>query len=171
MKFKFALFFAAATLLASCGNHATGLSISESSSEPEQTLYLDWVAKNKIVIDLYSIGEARFAYGNAALSQASTTLDLSASSALTCSSTHEESELFNFVYVTETTEGTRFNASAMLYPGIKGDALTEFLSNNTELAGKTRAYIAISKGDTVQWAKGKNAAMDAKIQALIGAAN
>ena len=178
MKIKplFVTLFAAA-MLASCGgnSHATGLSSSTShatgltseTSAPSAT-YLDWVANGKIVIDLFDCDNARFTYGNAAL-QATNTLDLSASAKIACSSTHTEDQVFNFVYVTEASTETGFNAGAALYAGIMGDKISEFLADNSELAGKARAYVAISFGSTVKWTKGKNAAMDAKIQQLVDA--
>ena len=172
MKSKFALLFAVTALLASCGgesttSHASGLSV----SSEESALYLDWVADNKIVIDLFDTGNASFTYGNAALDKASNTLDLSDSAALACSSELEREPVFNFVYITEAISGTGFNAGAALYPKIEGDKIAEFLRDSNDLRGKTRAYIAISSGNTVQWTKGKNAAMDAKIQQLIDTSN
>ena len=181
MKTKFVLFLASAALLASCGgnssSHATGLVSSEShgtglasSSAAASATYLDWVADNKIVIDLFDAGDAHFTYGNAALSAASNTLDLNASAALACSSTFTSETLINFVYVTEAATATGFNAGAALYSAIEGDKIADFLKDSEELKGKTRAYVAISFGSSVQWAKNKNAAMDAKIQQLIDAA-
>ena len=163
-------------LLASCGgessSHATGLTSHATglSSSTQSATYLDWVADNKIVIDLFATGDARFAYGNAALTQASTTLDLSDSAALTCSTQLQAEQVYNFVYVTEGVSGTGFSAGAALYAGIVGDQISEFLNGKDDLKGKTRAYVAISFGSTVSWAKGKNAAMDAKIQQLVDAA-
>ena len=72
--------------------------------------------------------------------------------------------------ITEATSGTGFNAGAALYPGIEGNKLSDFLGDKEDLKGKVRAYVAISFGSTVQWTKGKNAAMDAKIQQLVDAA-
>ena len=179
MKIKplFVTLFAAA-MLASCGGNsqATGLSSSTShatglTSEPAapSATYLDWVADGKIVIELFDCDNARFTYGNAAL-QASNTLDLSASAKIACSSTHTSDQVFNFIYVTEASTETGFNAGAALYAGIEGDKISEFLGlHDDELNGKSRAYIAISFGSTVKWTKGKNAAMDAKIQQLVDA--
>lgn len=174
MKIKplFVTLFAAA-MLASCGgdSHATGLSSSTShttglTSEPAtpSATYLDWVADGKIVIELFDCDNARFTYGNAAL-QATNTLDLSASAKIACSSTHTSDQVFNFVYVTEAD----FSAGVALYAAIEGDKISEFLSDDINLAGKARAYVAISFGSTVKWTKGKNAAMDAKIQQLVDA--
>lgn len=170
MKSKFALFLVAASMLASCGGGNTPVSsqstpAAESSSAAE-TYYLDWVAQGKIVIELFDVGEARFTYGNAAL-QATQTLDLNASADLACSSSLTSDQTFNFVFVTETTAGTGFNAGAALYPGIEGDKLSDFLKDSEELKGKARAYVAISYGETVKWTKGKNAAMDTKIESLV----
>lgn len=171
MKSKFALFLVAASMLASCGGGNTPASnqstpAAESSSSAAETYYLDWVAQGKIVIELFDVGEARFTYGNAAL-QATQTLDLNASADLACSSSLTSDQTFNFVFVTETTAGTGFNAGAALYPGIEGDKLSDFLKDSEELKGKARAYVAISYGETVKWTKGKNAAMDTKIESLV----
>ncbi len=173
MKRTLPLFLIAAAMLVSCGGNSsssvTPAASSEASVAPASALYLDWVADNKIVIELFDVGEARFTYGNAALTKASETLDLSASAKLACSSTLTAADTFNFVYVTEAETATGFNSGAALYAGIEGDKLSDFLSDNNDLAGQKRAYIAISFGDTVKWTKNKNAAMDAKIQALIDA--
>ena len=170
MKRTLPLFLIAAAMLVSCGGSSsssvTPAASSEASVAPASALYLDWVADNKVVIELFDVGEARFTYGNAAL-QASQTLDLAASAKLACSSTLTAADTFNFVFVTEAPTETGFQAGAALYAGIEGDKLSEFLNDNNDLAGKKRAYIAISFGDTVKWTKNKNAAMDAKIQALI----
>lgn len=169
------LFLAAAAMLASCNANTPSSEKSASSQEPTSSVtpsatYLDWVNDNKIVIDLFNAGEARFTYGNAALSQESNTLDLNASASLACSTALGAEQLVNFVIVTEATSETGFNAGAALYSAIEGDRLSEFLGDNGDLKGKVRAYVAISFGNTVQWTKGKNAAMDAKIQHLIDAA-
>ncbi|MDY6391675.1 MAG: hypothetical protein SPL80_02415 [Bacilli bacterium] len=172
MKRTLPLFLIAAAMLVSCGGSSsssvTPAASSEASVAPASALYLDWVADNKIVIELFDVGEARFTYGNAAL-QASQTLDLAASAKLACSSTLTAADTFNFVFVTEAETATGFNSGAALYAGIEGDKLSDFLNDNNDLAGQKRAYIAISFGDTVKWTKNKNAAMDAKIQALIDA--
>ena len=170
MKCKYLLLLAATAMLASCGNNA-------SSNKPEpvgpdvppSATYLDWVADNKIVFDLFSSGDAQFAYGNAALTQGNKVLDLNASAAITCSTSLPATQVVNFVYVTETATGTGYNAGAALYAAIEGDKISGFLGDNDNLKGKNRAYVAISFGETVQWTKGKNAAMDAKIQALVDA--
>ena len=173
MKRTLPLFLIAAAMLVSCGGNAatssTPAASIDSSVAPASALYLDWVADDKVVIELFDVDNARFTYGNAAL-QASQTLDLSASAALACSSTLTAADTFNFIYVTEAPTATGFNAAAALYAGIEGDKLSDFLKDNNDLAGKKRAYIAISFGDTVKWTKSKNAAMDAKIQTLIDAA-
>ncbi|MBR1847216.1 MAG: hypothetical protein IJ787_05830 [Bacilli bacterium] len=172
MKRTLPLFLIAAAMLVSCGGNSSSVTpaaSSEASVAPASALYLDWVEDNKVVIELFDVGEARFTYGNAALSKASETLDLAASAKLACSSTLTAADTFNFVYVTEAPTDTGFQAAAALYAGIEGDKLSEFLNDNNDLAGKKRAYIAISFGDTVKWTKNKNAAMDAKIQALIDA--
>lgn len=174
MKSKFALFLIAASMLASCGggssSQPTSLSSPDTSATPATVTYLDWVADNKIVIDLFTAGQARFAYGDAALTAETTTLDLNANAKITCSTELKETQLVNFVYVTEAREGTGFSASAAVYAGIEGDKVSDFLKDQTDLNGKVRAYVAISLGDTVAWAKGKNTAMDAKIQQLVDAA-
>jgi hypothetical protein len=175
MKSALYLFLLAGAMLVSCGGNTPSSqqsagSSAEASSAVSSATYLDWVADNKIVIDLFSVGDARFAYGNAALAQESNTLDLDASASLTCSTQLTKDKTYNFVFVTEATTGTGFNAGAALYAGIEGDRLSDFLKDNDDLNGKVRAYIAISFGDTVSWAKGKNAAMDAKIQSLVEAA-
>lgn len=175
MKSALSLFLLAGAMLISCGGNTPSSqqpadSSAEASSAVSSATYLDWVADNKIVIDLFSVGDARFAYGNAALAQESNTLDLDASASLTCSTQLTGDKTYNFVFVTETTTGTGFNAARhgiCLYVGIEGDKLSDFLKGNYDLNGKVRAYIAISFGDTVSWAKGKNAAMDAKIQSLV----
>lgn len=172
MKFRLPLFLISAAMLASCGGApSSGLSTPSEASQAGEHLYLDWVANNKIVIDLFDAGSASFAYGNAALSQASNTLDLNANSKLTCSTALEAGQLVNFVYVTEATEGTGFKAGAALYSGIIGTELSNFLDGNDDLSGKVRAYVAISFGSEVKWTKGKNAAMDAKITSLVRASN
>ena len=172
MKHKLTLVLAAAAMLASCGgnsgtSHPTGLSTPEESSTAQASGYLNWVAEGKIVIDLFDIGEARFTYGNAALAQASQTLDLNDSAALACSSQLTENDLFNFVIVTETAEGTGFSAGAAVYAGIEGNQISAFLADHDEFKGKKRAYVAISGGEEVKWTKGKNAEMDAKIQTYL----
>ena len=53
---------------------------------------------------------------------------------------------------------------------IKGDSISGFLNDNDNLKGKVKGYVAISFGETVTWTKGKNAAMDAKIQSLVDVA-
>lgn len=169
------LFLVAAAMLASCNANTPASETSASSQEPTSSVapsatYLDWVNDNKIVIDLFNAGEARFTYGNAALDQASNTLDLNASASLACSTTLSADQLVNFVIVTETISETGFNAGAALYSAIEGDQLSNFLGDNEDLKGTVRAYVAISFGNTVQWTKNKNAAMDAKIQQLINAA-
>ena len=173
MKRTLPLFLIAAAMLVSCGGNSsssvTPTASSEASVAPASALYLDWVADDKVVIELFDVGEARFTYGNAAL-QASQTLDLAASAKLACSTALTAADTFNFVYVTEAPTATGFQAGAALYAGIEGDKLSEFLNGNNDLAGKKRAYIAISFGDTVKWTKNKNAAMDAKIQTLIDTA-
>ena len=173
MKRTLPLFLIAAAMLVSCGGNAatssTPAASIDSSVAPASALYLDWVADDKVVIELFDVDKAHFTYGNAALTKASETLDLSASAALACSSTLTAADTFNFIYVTEAPTATGFNAAAALYAGIEGDKLSEFLNGNDDLAGKKRAYIAISFGDTVKWTKNKNAAMDAKIQTLIDA--
>lgn len=172
MKSKlFVLLFATAMLTACGGEPSTDPTPSGGDPGTPQTAeYLDWVADNKIVIDLFSIGEAHFSYGNAALNKDSNTLDLNASAALSCSTQLAEDQLVNLVYVTETAAGTGFNAGAALYSAIEGNKLSGFFNDNEDLKGKTRAYVAISFGETVSWTKGKNAAMDAKIQSLVEAA-
>ena len=175
MKRIIPLFLVAAAMLASCNGNTPASGTSASSQEPTSSVapsatYLDWVNDNKIVIDLFNVGEARFTYGNAVLAQASNTLDLNASASLACSTTLSAEQLVNFVIITEATSGTGFNAGAALYPGIEGDKLSDFLGDKEDLKGKVRAYVAISFGSTVQWTKGKNAAMDAKIQQLVDAA-
>ena len=178
MKSKLPLFLIAAAMLASCGGNSSSSqqsgSSSESSQVPESAVYLDWVADNKIVIELFDMPEgARFTYGNAAL-QATNTLDLSASAAIGFSGQFTSEQVFNFVYVTEVRAGDGqgslgITAAAALYAGIEGDQVSEFLSDASDLQGKTRAYVAISYGSTVKWTKNKNAAMDAKIQQLVNA--
>ena len=176
MKSKFALFLIATAMLASCGgsSQATGSSSGEhsagSTSEPASSTYLDWVAQNKIVIDLFDVGSVQFTYGNAALSQASNTLDLSDTASIATSAQLEEAQTVNFVYVTEAQEATGFNAGVAVYPGIKGNELGNFLNGSDDLKGKVRAYVAISFGSDVKWTKGKNAAMDARIQQFVDAA-
>lgn len=172
MKSSLPLFLLATTMLVSCGGGNTPSSEqsaipSEESSVAPQSQYLDWVADGKIVIELFDLGDARFTYGNAALDKASNTLDLAASASIACSATFEATQVLNFVYVTETASGTGFNASAAAYVGIEGDKVADFLTDNDDLNGKTRAYVAISLGETVKWTKGKNAAMDAKIQSAV----
>lgn len=173
MKSKFALFLFATAMLASCGNSSqdTGLSSGEQSagltSEPASSTYLDWVPQNKIVIDLFDVGSVQFTYGNAALSQASNTLDLSGTASIATSAQLEETQTVNFVYV---TEASGFSSSVAVYSGIKGNELGNFLNESDDLSGKVRAYVAISFGSDVQWTKGKNAAMDARIQQFIAAA-
>lgn len=169
------LFLAAAAMLASCNANTPASETSASSQEPTSSVvpsatYLDWVNDNKIVIDLFNAGEARFTYGNAALDQASNTLDLNASASLACSTTLSADQLVNFVIVTETISETGFNAGAAVYSAMEGDQLSDFLGDNEDLKGTVRAYVAISFGNTVQWTKGNNAAMDAKIQQLVDAA-
>ncbi len=172
MKTKLPLFLIAAAMLASCGGNTptsetSADPASDTSVAPQGDVYLDWVAKNKVVIELFNAGDARFTYGNAALSQASNTLDLNDSADLACSSTLTADQVVNFVYVTETADGTGFGGGAALAAGIKGDSISEFLNDNDNLKGKVKGYVAISFGETVTWTKGKNAAMDAKIQALV----
>ena len=174
MKFKLPLFLLAAAMLASCGGNTTPSS-EQSATTPESSqtashLYLDWVNDNKIVIDLFDIGDARFSYGNAALSGATQILELNASAGISCSTTLTKETTVNFVVVTEAPSSTGFNAAAAVYPGIEGDQLSEFLADRDDLQGKTRAYVAISFGETVKWTKNHNADMDAKIQQLIDAA-
>ena len=175
MKFKLPLFLLAAAMLASCGGNTTPSSEQSTPATPESSqtashLYLDWVNDNKIVIDLFDIGDAKFSYGNAALSGATQTLDLNASAGISCSTTLTQETTVNFIVVTEAPSSTGFNAGAAVYPGIEGDQLSEFLADRDDLQGKTRAYVAISFGETVKWAKNHNADMDAKIQQLIDAA-
>ena len=171
MKSKFVLFLVAASMLASCGgassSHTSGFSSQDSSVAPASATYLDWVSDGKIVIDLFTAGQANFAYGNAALTAETTTLDLNDNAKITCSTQLKETTLVNFVIVTEATVGTGFNAGAAVYAGIEGDKVSDFLKDQTDLNGKARAYVAISLGDTVAWTKGKNTTMDAKIQSLV----
>ena len=172
MKTKLPLFLIAAAMLASCvGNtpasEPSADPASDTSVAPQGDVYLDWVAKNKVVIELFNAGDARFTYGNAALSQASNTLDLSDSAALACSSTFTADQVVNFVYVTETADGTGFSSGAAVFAGIKGDSISGFLNDNDSLKGKVKGYVAINFGETVTWTKGKNTAMDAKIQSLV----
>ena len=171
MKSKFALFLVAASMLASCGgtspSHTGGFSSQDTSVAPASATYLDWVSDGKIVIDLFTAGQANFAYGNAALTSETTTLDLSDNASITCSTQLKETTLVNFVVVTEASVGTGFNAGAAVYAGIEGDKVSDFLKDNDDLKGKIRAYVAISLGDTVAWTKGKNTVMDAKIQSLV----
>ena len=171
MKSKFALLLVAASMLASCGgassSHTGGFSSQDTSVAPASATYLDWVSDGKIVIDLFTAGQANFAYGNAALTAESTTLDLKDNTKITCSTELKETQLVNFVVVTETAIATGFNAGAAVYSGIEGDKISDFLKDQTDLNGKTRAYVAISLGDTVAWTKGRNTVMDAKIQELI----
>ena len=174
MKSKLFLFLASAAMLTACGGQPVSADSSvlppETSSAQEAT-YLDWVNDGKIVIDLFDVGDARFTYGNAALSEASQTLDLNKSAKLGCSTTLDASKTYNVVLVTEAVTGTGFNAGAGLYSAIEGDKLSMFFSDTEEeLNTATRAYVAISFGSTVSWTKGKNAAMDAKIQQLVDAA-
>ena len=175
MKFKLPLFLLAAAMLASCGGNTTPSSDQSATTNgtvPAQAshLYLDWVNDNKIVIDLFDIGDAKFSYGNAALSGATQVLELNASAGISCSTTLTKETTVNFVVVTEAPSSTGFNAAAAVYPGIEGDQLSEFLADRDDLQGKTRAYVAISFGETVKWTKNHNADMDAKIQQLIDAA-
>ena len=174
MKFKFFLLLASAAMLTACGGKPVSADSSvlpSGTSSAQEAAYLDWVNDGKIVIDLFDDGEARFTYGNAALSEASQTLDLDKSAKLACSTTLDASKTYNFIFVTEEATGTGFNAGAGLYSAIEGDKLSLFLSDTGEdLKAATRAYIAISFGSTVSWTKGKNAAMDAKIQQLVDAA-
>ena len=176
MKTKLPLFLIAAAMLASCGGGNTPTSepstdpASDTSAAPQGDVYLDWVAKNKVVIELFNAGDARFTYGNAALSQASNMLDLNDSADLACSSTLTADQVVNFVYVTETADGTSSGGAAALFAGIKGDSISGFLNDNDNLKGKVKGYVAISFGETVTWTKGKNAAMDAKIQSLVDVA-
>lgn len=178
MKSKLPLFLIAAAMLASCGGNSSSSQQSGSSTEtsqaPESAVYLDWVADNKIVIELFDAPEgAHFTYGNAAL-QATNTLDLSASAAIGFSGEFTSEQVFNFVYVTEVRAGDGHGSlgvtAAALYRAIEGDKVSEFLRGADDLQGKTRAYVAISYGSTVKWTKDKNAAMDAKIQQLVDAA-
>ena len=173
MKSKFALFFVAAAMLASCGGttHPTGLSTEPTglSTEPASPTYLDWVDQNKIVIDLFDVGDAQFTYGNAALTKSSNTLDLSNAASIATSAQLAETQLVNFVYITEAQVATGFNAGAALYSGIKGNEISNFLNDSDDLNGKVRAYVSISFGSDVKWTKGHNAVMDAKIQQLIDA--
>lgn len=161
-------------MLAFCGgaspSQSGGFSSQDSSAAPASATYLDWVSNGKIVIDLFTAGQASFAYGNAALTSETTTLDLSDNASLTCSTQLTETTLVNFVVVTEASVGTGFNAGAAVYAGIEGDKVSDFLKGSNDLKGKIRAYVAISLGDTVAWTKGKNAVMDAKIQSLVDVA-
>ena len=164
MKAKFTLFLVAAAMLASCGtpssSHPTGLSTpADTSVAPQGPKYLTWIAENKLVVDLYSIGEARFNYGNAALSDNSNTVDLNDASSLGCT-TQLQGQTFNFIFVAETAD----SQSVAVHKAIEGDQLVSFCEMYKDtFKGKTRGYVAIS-GGTVQWAKGKNAELDAKIQ-------
>ena len=170
MKCKYLVLLAATAMLVSCGNNSSPDKPGpDDPVVPPTAEYLDWVADNKIVFDLFSSGDAQFAYGNAALAQGNKVLDLNDSAAITCSTSLPATQVVNFVYVTEAPTATGFNAGAALYAGIEGDKISEFLKDNEDLKGKKRAYVAISFGETVQWTKGKNTNMDAKIQALIDA--
>ena len=169
MKCKYLVLLAATAMLASCNNNGSNKPDPVGPDVPPSAEYLDWVADNKIVFDLFSSGDAQFAYGNAAIAQGNKVLDLNDSAAITCSTSLPATQVVNFVYVTEAPTATGFNAGAALYAGIEGDKISEFLKDNEDLKGKKRAYVAISFGETVQWTKGKNAKMDAKIQALIDA--
>ncbi len=174
MKSKFALLLATAALLASCGgnsspaatSHPTGLSTPEASSAPQSDYYLSWIANGKLVVDLITTAEARFSYGNAALPSNSNTVDLNDSSSFACT-TQMEGMNFNFVFV-EETETEHYVG---VFQAIEGNQLSEFCQlHKDDFKGKTRGYIAISGGDTVQWDQGKNANLDAKIRSYIQAA-
>ena len=172
MKSKLLVLLAATAMLASCGEAPSTQQGPAASSEPSassapQATYLNWVAEGKIVIDLFTTADARFTYGNAALPENSNTLDLNANSYLACSQQMEGMN-FNFVIVGEKESG----AAVVVNKAIEGNQLIDYCNDGKEdlLKGYNRAYIAISGGAEVQWAKGKNAAMDAKIQDLINIA-
>ena len=172
MKSKFALILGMAAMLASCGGTPASSpstqpsTTSEASSEASSSQgakYLTWIADNKLVVELYSTAEARFTYGNAALPNNSNTVDLADSAIFACSQ-GMAGMTFNFVFVAES-EGA---AAVAVFKAIEGDQLVEFCNlHNDDLKGKTRGYIAVSGGSEVQWAKGKNADLDVKIQSYI----
>ena len=93
------------------------------------------------------------------MSDNSNTVDLNDASSLGCT-TQLQGQTLNFIFVAETAD----SQSVAVFKAIEGDQLVSFCEMHKDtFKGKTRGYVAIS-GGTVQWAKGKNAELDAKIQ-------
>ena len=144
------------------GEGAGGSGSGGSGGSSQQTsTYLTFITDGKVRVDIMNdnLG-CTFNYGNEAVVDkkemtygATATLGFSGTVAV---------DTINFVFVVEKENGTSVSVNA----GIEKDSLEDFLSGPAKYANAKKIYIAISTG-TVNWTKGLNADMDAKINTYI----
>lgn len=170
MKFKKILFTLGAVFafsLAACNNKNND---SKPTPEPTPTpepapattdsTYLTFIDNNKIRVDIMDTSLAsNFTYGNAVVE---TTKQMAYSSATKLALRGTVSaNTVNFVVVIDIEGEDR----VVVNPGIQKDSLEEYLSDTMVLSGGKKVYVAISTG-TVNWTKGLNADLDAKLNQL-----
>ena len=138
------------------GGTGEGTGGSGGSSQQAST-YLTFIADGKIRIDIMNdnLG-CTFNYGNETVVDKKE-MTYGANASLGFSGTVAVDKI-NFVFVVEKENGTTFSVNG----GILKDSLEDFLSGNAKYANAKKVYIAISTG-TINWTKGLNADMDAKI--------
>lgn len=149
--------------LASCGGNdkePTPSSQGTPDTPTQEEAILDGVVSNgKVRIDIMNEDTGlSFAYGNEAVISAKE-MTYVAGNTLSCSGTPTTD--INFVFVILRADG----ASVAVNAGLSKDYVVEFLSNK-EFKNATRVYVAISTG-SVNWTKGLNKALDAKINTYI----
>lgn len=132
----------------------------EPSQPSTQSMYLGFMDNNKIRVDILSddLG-IRFNYGNTAVTSTQS-MDLVAGQKLSFSGTIAVDSI-NFIIVRDTETGGSVSVNA----GIVKDSVEDYLSGKSFTDVK-KVYIAISTG-TVNWTKGLNPDLDAKIQTYI----
>ena len=131
------------------------------ASQPAQSdsLLDGVVTAGKFRVDLMSDDfGARFNYGNeAVVSKKEMTFNANSTLAMSGTATVD----LNFVFVSETAAGF----SVAVNKEIDKEQISEFLSDRS-FKDATRVYVAISKGE-VDWTKGLNEKMDAKIKTFL----
>ncbi len=152
-------------------NAGTGGSDSEpgsgSGSQTQSIDYLSFIDANKIRVDVFGTTGANFNYGNEAIGT-SKTMTISANSFLAFSGSITADSV-NFVFVIESGTANEFSSVFMVNGGIDNDYVETFLSRNSlknSYNGAYKVYVAIWTG-TIQWTKGLNANLDAKINTYL----
>ena len=160
--------------LVSCGNSKDSSSgeVTPSSGEESggsgsggsgatQIEYLNFISNGKVRVDIMNdnLG-CGFTYGNEVVTNKKE-MTYGATNTLGISGTLAVNSL-NFVIVVEKETGYSFTVNK----GIEKEYIEEYLSMSSKYANAKKIYIAISTGD-VNWTKGLNTSMDAKINTYI----